>query len=187
MIFTNTDSNLEEPDWLAFRYISGELSPAETADFEQLLADDQPARDAVVRAVQLSEVIAAAQSPAESPSEPPSIGLLPAFQNRWKQHLAWFSSGVAACILVAFALSSVGPSPSARSTSHELVGHDLADAWLERATRGSDTQPESSVSDSDADFATSDAPSWMVEAVRSLQSDGTPEEDDADTFDELES
>lgn len=178
MTFTNTDSNLEELDWLAFRYISGELSLAETADFEQLLADDQPARDAVVRAVQLSEVIAATHSPAQ----PLSIGLLPAVRNSWKQHLAWFSSGVAACLLVALALNFTRPAPARPSAAA-----DLADAWLNRATDLTESPSDSGVSDLDADFATSDAPSWMVEAVRSLHRDGDPEEDDSDTFDEMES
>ncbi len=46
--------------WNAFLYVSGELSPEETSSFENLLADDQGARDAVIQAVELAEALAIA-------------------------------------------------------------------------------------------------------------------------------
>src|SRR6188768_3316297 len=48
-----TESRATDLDWLAFRYISGEMAVSEAAEFESLLSDDQGARDAVVRAVEL--------------------------------------------------------------------------------------------------------------------------------------
>ena len=44
--------------WHAFRYIADELSADETEQFEARLADDQVAREAVARAVELSQAIA---------------------------------------------------------------------------------------------------------------------------------
>jgi hypothetical protein len=52
--------------WNAFRYVADEMSDAEQVDFERLLADDQSAREAVVRAVQLTQAVASLS--AEVPS-----------------------------------------------------------------------------------------------------------------------
>lgn len=49
-----SDSNL---DWLAFRYISGELPADELTSFEELLASDDRACLAVTRAVQLTAAV----------------------------------------------------------------------------------------------------------------------------------
>lgn len=49
----------EELDWLAFRYIAGELSEPEAAEFEERLAVDQAAREAVARSVELTSTLAA--------------------------------------------------------------------------------------------------------------------------------
>ena len=45
-------------DWLAFCYVSGELDGDERTAFENRLADDQVAREAVARAVELTEAVA---------------------------------------------------------------------------------------------------------------------------------
>ena len=43
-----------ELDWLAFRYVAGELNETEAAQFEECLAIDQSAREAVARNVELT-------------------------------------------------------------------------------------------------------------------------------------
>ena len=48
----------DETDWLATRYVLGELAPVEASAFEMRLAEDQEARDAVVRAALLVESVA---------------------------------------------------------------------------------------------------------------------------------
>jgi len=48
-----------ELDWLAFCYVADELSLDEAAAFENRLADDQTAREAVARAVHLTCAVAA--------------------------------------------------------------------------------------------------------------------------------
>jgi hypothetical protein len=50
-------SSLHELNWLAFRYISGEMSPEELDLFELRLADDQDAREAVAQSVQLTHAL----------------------------------------------------------------------------------------------------------------------------------
>ncbi|GAB4150157.1 MAG: hypothetical protein Tsb009_24820 [Planctomycetaceae bacterium] len=44
-------------EWLAFRYISNEMSSEEAEAFEQRLADDQDAREAVSQSVQVSHAL----------------------------------------------------------------------------------------------------------------------------------
>ena len=49
-------------DWLAFRYIASELNGEESAAFEAELETSQVAREAVARAVDLSQAIALAET-----------------------------------------------------------------------------------------------------------------------------
>ena len=44
----------EDLDWLAFRYVAAELSPAESRQFEGRLEHDQQAREAVGRIVEVT-------------------------------------------------------------------------------------------------------------------------------------
>lgn len=53
-----SQSDRDELDWLAFRYIAGELSEPEAAEFEERLALDQDAREAVARSVELTSTLA---------------------------------------------------------------------------------------------------------------------------------
>jgi ferric-dicitrate binding protein FerR (iron transport regulator) len=46
-------------EWTAFCYASGDLSPAEAEQFEMRLEGDQEAREALARAVELTQVVAA--------------------------------------------------------------------------------------------------------------------------------
>lgn len=53
-------SEVDELNWLAFRYVSGEFDESDVSDFEQRLGTSQSAREAVVRAVRLSDAVASA-------------------------------------------------------------------------------------------------------------------------------
>jgi hypothetical protein len=152
-------------DWLAFRYISGEMSVNEAGQFESLLADDQNARDAVVRAVELSQTILATQISPQSES----IGFLSAVSKSWMQHVTWISTSVAALLLIALALNFHRPMSVSESD-------DIASAWAE-----SSTEPVSDAAtfSEDDEFVTADPPNWMLEAVRSLHGDESPESDDS--------
>ncbi len=54
--------------WQAFRYVGEEMTPTEAAEFEVQLADNQAAREAVARVVELSQLVLAA-APERSSSE----------------------------------------------------------------------------------------------------------------------
>ena len=57
--------------WLAFRYVAGELAPDEAESFEHCLDQDQEAREAVARAVELTGAVAALR-----PESTPTLAIL---------------------------------------------------------------------------------------------------------------
>lgn len=79
--------------WLAFRYVTGEMTADEEARFEQRLADDQAAREAVEQAVELHEAVRMVSS---EPVPRRSVGV---------RHLAWLGAAAAAAILVSVGLN----------------------------------------------------------------------------------
>jgi len=162
-------------DWLAFRYISGEMAASEAEQFELLLADDQAARDAVVKAVELTQAIVAVQTASISPS--------PAMPQSRTQNITWISTSVAALLVVTLALNFSRPSTIAPAKSG-----DVAITWVERsADPPVDAEAISNGSADDVEeFVTADPPNWMLEAVRSLHGDDSPESDDS-SDEEMES
>jgi hypothetical protein len=93
--------------WLAFCYIADELSADEAEVFEERLAADQEAREAVARAVELSQAVAALPRETVCPSPAASP---------WRRRLAWMTVGAtAACLAFAVWLLNshlTGPGPA---------------------------------------------------------------------------
>ena len=89
---------LEELDLLAFRYIAEELSDDERGAFELRLADDQGAREAVARAVELSQASLAALEMMEQ-ELPEPIGVAPREVSGWYTRILWMTSGAVACLV----------------------------------------------------------------------------------------
>ncbi len=90
------DSDL---NWLAFRYVSGEMPDAELATFEQNLAESQPAREAVAAAVLLAQAVALAADTAAGPQRE-LVTAGPALRRpTWRGRLAWALAGAAASLL----------------------------------------------------------------------------------------
>ena len=56
----------DDLDWLAFQYVAGELSPAETVAFEDRLACDRHACEAVARMMQTVDALAVAVPAADA-------------------------------------------------------------------------------------------------------------------------
>lgn len=92
----------DDLDLSAFRYVAGEMTPGEAAAFETRLADDQAARDAVSRAVGLSQLVASA-----APADPPAPARTSAAA--WMRPLGWMAIGAAAAVLAI----NVFPRPAA--------------------------------------------------------------------------
>jgi len=164
-------------DWLAFRYVAGELPDDEAASFESLLADDQAARDAVVQAVELSQTILAAQV-----QSPKHVALASAPRN-WSTQFTLIACGTAACLLIALAINF-----SANNPSRPRLSDDLVNAWNLQLEESSDATATEDPTDADeAEFITADAPSWMVDAVRSLNGLKPSDEDETDAPETMES
>jgi hypothetical protein len=154
--------NLEDLDLQAFRYIAGEMTAAEADSFEQRLADDQAACEAVARAVELAQAVATVpadviplptthHSPLTTHSSP----------HRWLRPARW----VAAAAAVVFGVA--GWWYVNRSDEESRLAKVWANLWL-----GSDAvvvpdhdliadSKESIVDDEDE----LTVPGWMIEAV----------------------
>lgn len=144
----------DDVDWLAFCYAAGELSPQEAARFESRLATEQPLREALARAVELTQVVASTQSvgwavPARGsaavgeplalpPSEiAPFTGAAPfkgaaqsaAGISRFSH--AWLGIGIAAAILLVLNVSGILELTLHAPVQKSPRRAQLASAWSE--------------------------------------------------------
>jgi hypothetical protein len=167
-------------DWSAFCYLSGEMSPAETEQFEARLADDQTARESLARMVELTQVLAAAETQ--------TVELAPAGEGRttWRARFSWMAIGGLAAALLAMLWSSAGlwNEPSGENAGISRVNNALASAWFEtrRDLRDSsdigplhpislawnEAEEESASTNGADDLLVADAPSWMTAALQGL-------------------
>ena len=161
-------------EWLAFQYAIDELSPAGALAFEQRLADDQQAREALAEATLLCQALkrtAPCAVPAQRGALRPAASWI------------WAACGAAACLLVIGALEFLaddGPQPVARPVQS---GRDeaLAQAWfsarlpvLESDPLALDllTEDEIDLAGGEADARLS-VPVWMLEAVQDAPGTGS--------------
>ena len=182
MELVNTKDELE---WSAFCYAAGEMSPADAAAFEQRLAEDQTAREALARAVELTEVVATAES-----LEP--LVTVRSQSTTWSRRVAWMAIGSAASVLAVLLWTGAGSwLGSGKPAGGELVSadqHELAIAWaLTRVElSASDTDVAASDADSGAEAGGDDGqefpmPDWLTAAVESYATD--PGDPDKTPFD----
>jgi hypothetical protein len=128
------DGDFSDLDWLAFRYVAGELNESEAEAFEQRLAEQQPAREAVASAVEIVETVTAA----EHLEEIPMVATAAREASHWR-HVAWLAItvGVAACCasLALFYWSGGWQSdqqqPAVASDKVPPASPVVANAWLE--------------------------------------------------------
>jgi hypothetical protein len=181
------ENQLEENqlEWTAFCYAAGELGPVEAEQFEVRLADDQEAREALARAVELTQVVAAAES---------QVGDLVAPAARksasWSTRLSWAAIGGLASLIIAMVWSGRLPNFPGSSENAEISSqHDaLASAWsatrdeLRETSEVGPLHPLTSTnSDADGDqpavseladeLVVADAPAWMTIAIEGLASE----------------
>src|SRR5688572_21154917 len=83
-------------NWSAFCYLTDELTPAEALDFEERLATDQAAREALAEAVQLTQALAACARLEPTRVEPARIQ--PARRNEHRPIVARLALAAAACV-----------------------------------------------------------------------------------------
>lgn len=174
----------QRPDdlhWQAAQYVLGELSPVDAADFEDRLAVDQQAREAVASAVELTAAVAAVAD------ETRPIARRPRRAWEFSRSLGYMCLGAAACLFVMIVVQSVWQHRFANSDAGQLplaaneqsADADLALAWREvRAEAIEGAEPEMVLASNDVDAGESrsnagaylsddelDVPSWMIEAT----------------------
>ncbi|HEX4130211.1 MAG TPA: hypothetical protein VHZ24_09215 [Pirellulales bacterium] len=167
----------EDLFWTAFRYVADELPAEEAEQFDERLAADQTARDAVARVVELSAAVAAMPGDAwAAPAREPSIIALPLERRGWMQPVGWMSLGVAAALAVMLAIDSVRPKATNHRTEATIAaagdGRTLALAWYRTQDAVPTSLPdEPDVSQdvpsmaADASIADGAAPSWLLAAM----------------------
>jgi hypothetical protein len=183
-----TDNNHNDLHWLAFSYVAGELTPAEAEQFELRLADDQTAREALARAVELCQVVTAVEAHSDS-------YVAPAAKTRstWNDRLSWMAIGGLASLLIALLWTGVVGPTWHTAKIHSFARKNLAFAWAEtnqqianvREAGSWPTVPayldEDGAAVTTMDDTNDEAPSWMTAAVLSISADdssGAPSQAD---------
>lgn len=161
--------NDDRDDWLAMQYVLGELSESEQQAFEDRLADDLAACEAVMRASRLllttREVMTEAQpapvlvAVATSPIKPQ--------RNSW---LVVVVSSAAVAMLCLLGLQTPTKTVGvARLTGHDPAAAELVSLWHSgMAAADSDADELDELADAAGDVA---VPGWMLAAV-SFEADG---------------
>ena len=117
------DINEYDLDWQAFCYAAGELDAASAERFEARLADDHCAREALARAVELTQTVAAAEAQCGDLVAPAART-----NGSWNSRLAWMAVGGVASLLIALLWSGI-VGPAFRTTQHQLL---LLDTFASR-------------------------------------------------------
>jgi hypothetical protein len=171
----------DEPIFLAYRYLAGELSPPECAAFEDRLAADQASREALAQATQLAEsvhlaceagaaaldAVGATRDDHRAPATP--LG------RRWLERAGWMATGAAAVALTYFAIRQQGALPERSDPAAEA----LVSAWVQQppviAFEPADEEWSGEPSDDEAAVASGEEPEfvhipgWMLAAVSAAQ------------------
>lgn len=182
------DTPREDWDWLAFRYLAAELPPAESREFECRLEQDQDAREAVGRVVELTCAVRSLDW-----DTIPQVAARPR-RCAWHQRrgVRW-AAGLALGLTVALTLAMLNRADQARRAGGELAGAlppaELALVWSHARTvltEQADDEPAgwqwlaAAAREADApiaeppagDEAAGDTPEWMVSAVLAMESEG---------------
>jgi hypothetical protein len=181
----NESEGKRELDWLAFCYAAGELNAAEAEAFEVTLSNDQAAREALARAVDLSQTVAAAEAQSEQVLTPAAR-----LSSNWNARLSWMAIGGLASLLLALLWSGVvGPTwTAAQRRISAPAQQELALAWNMTRTEIANVRevglwsPTAAANDADDepagglaidDLGVGDSPSWMTAAVWSQAIDNS--------------
>lgn len=149
--------------WLAFQYVNEELSPLEAEAFEERLACDQAAREAVAEAVLLCQAVAAGEKVE-----------LPAQRRTWLWPASWAAVGAAACLAVSMLIPPDSREPdqhAAQTSAADAASADLALIWAQSGVL--DEMSLMEPVDEDLGLVggvreldpSVDVPAWMLEAL----------------------
>jgi len=121
-------SSSESLELLALRYIGGELSRSEAEAFESRMAEDQSAREAVARMVDLTAAVRSVEESGAG-SENKVAAARTAAHNAWLRPAGWLTLAAAACCAAVVAYqailsgsadqASVGKSPASAASNQD--------------------------------------------------------------------
>lgn len=152
----NNDENRESADleWLAHRYVLGELDPGATEAFEARLATDEDAAIAMASAVRVLAALGASRPAASCAAVMPAMRSSPI--PGW-----WWAAGALA---TAVALSAIWLVPTARDVGGlpEEEAANLVAAW---SATNPDTASPVEVDREDEENADDALPEWLLVAV----------------------
>ena len=153
--------------WQAFRYVAGEMSPAEAESFEHCLDQDQEAREAVARAVELTGAVAALR--------PESILTLP--RRRPVRTILGVAALAAAACLFWLVFTPLGPAPDSAAVAPRVTpSATVTLAWStlrQEGTEGDKDETSALVASIDDlptpaesdDAADAGLPLWLLDAA----------------------
>ena len=163
-------------DLLAFCYLTDELSPVAKEVFELRLATEQPLREALARAVELTAALKQAR-PVElnhavlSPARSLPATAEPRAFDRWMRTTAILAVASAACLAVVIGVRALWQNQAALLPETAYAWSQVRDTWPESAATeslgSSDAGSSESyiVAEEGTEEVSSDMPGWLLTAV----------------------
>jgi hypothetical protein len=148
-------------DWLAFQYVNDDLPPQQAERFEERLAVDQAAREAVAAAMLLLQTVAAgAQIVSPAPR-----------QRSWLHKAGWAAIGAAACLAIVF-IPQLAPQQEAvvqGPQATDMTSAELALVWAQNnafaMTVTDSLEDDLGLAADSRDDREVVVPAWMLEAL----------------------
>ena len=163
------DQNSQDLNWLAFCYVVDELSPADALSFEERLASDQAAREALAEAVLLTQALAAVPSDIEVSRKHDRTR-----HYAMQKPLGWIAIGAAACLALVVLADGWLAKPKGVRTAANKSNESLALAWanstlaMEPEANAETDMLLAGLDDGDTAIDLDNPvviPNWMLEAV----------------------
>jgi len=182
-------NNNHDLDWLAFQYLSDELSAEEHVKFESRLESDPEAQQALVDAMDLSQLIYAAVESSAAEKVELASSITNSTSNRQRQRrpiLKRVEVLLAAAAALLFAISAWSMLPQTNSDSdvadNQSIPADLAVAWAE-TVQDKDLLVDNINDDifgdenelASLDFDTPNEEDWMLVALSDFEESGEME------------
>lgn len=159
----------EDEQWLAFRYVAGELSDAETEAFELQMLDDQRLCDAIVDATLLTTAIAAERTAVGVKVLPVAATVSPSTGGRRAVVAIVTTCCCMAVVVLASQYAGLPQNTNAFAAVVRSEAEILVDAWAEGFDEDTLVEPlPADIGEADLEI-----PGWLMAAVSLDGADAT--------------